>query len=306
MHMMNMDLRSLKHVVMLSRTLSYTRAADQLGLTQSALSRSIQSFERRLNTRLFDRDRSGVHLTAIGRSFVERAIVVLQETEELERMVRLCGSADAGEVVYGLAPMPAKALLAGTFTEALTSRPGLRSTVMVRRADVLLTMLIAEEIEFFICTERQVPDSAPTRADPLGWFSMSLLVRPGHPLLGTKPPADRRFPLLLAEKLRPDTLASLAASHSLSGPQHLIEDYGAAARITEQTDAIWVSSPFAGADEIRDGRLVALPDNSPRSSRMRMVMYSLNRRSLSPAALLLKKLYQQQIRKLTAATNGGQ
>ncbi len=300
---MNMDLRSLKHVVALSRTLSYTRAADQLGLTQSALSRSIQSFERRLNTRLFDRDRSGVHLTAVGRTFVDRAVVVLQETEELERMVRLCGSADAGEVIYGLAPMPAKALLADTFTEALAARPGLRSTVMVRRAEVLLTMLIAEEIEFFICTERQVPDSAPTRADPLGWFTMSLLVRPGHPLLGAKLPADRNFPLLLAERLRPDTLASLAANHSLSGAQHLIEDYGAAARIAEQTDAIWVSSPFAGADEIRDGRLMKLPD-ACRPGRMRMVMYSLYRRSLSPAALLMKKLYQQQIRKLAATANG--
>ncbi len=301
MHSTNMDLRSLNHVVVLSRVLSYTRAAEQLGLTQSALSRSIQSFEQRLNVRLFDRDRSGVHLTAIGRSFAERAAAVLRETEELERSVRLSGSAEAGEVVYGMAPMPAKALLAASVSDVLASHPGLRSTVVVRRAEPLLTMLIAGEIEFFICAERQVPESAPTRADPLGWFTMSLLVRPGHPLLGAKPAAASDYPLLLAERLKATTLATLGTAHPLSGPQHLIEDYSAAARITERSDAIWVASPFAAAEEISEGRLVELPGNGRRSNRFRMVMYSLNRRSLSPAALMLKKLYQQRIKALAAA-----
>ncbi len=301
MHPMNMDLRSLKHVVVLSRTLSYTRAAEQLGLTQSALSRSIQSFEQKLKVKLFDRDRSGVHLTALGRTFAERAAAVLQDTDDLARMVKLSGSAEAGEVIYGMAPMPAKALLVSSFTDVLTNNPGLRSSVMVRRAEVLLTMLIAEEIEFFICAERQVPESAPTRAEPLGWFTMSLLVRPGHPMLGAEPDAERAYPLLLAERPRSDLMASVAAIPSLSGPHHLIEDYSAAARITEQTDAIWVSSPLAAAAEIREGRLVELPGNGRRSPRVRLVMYSLNRRSLSPAALMLKKLYQKQIKKLTPA-----
>lgn len=301
MHPMNMDLRSLKHVVVLSRTLSYTRAAEQLGLTQSALSRSIQSFEQRLAVKLFDRDRSGVHLTALGRTFAERAAAVLQDTDDLARMVKLSGSAEAGEVIYGMAPMPAKALLVSSFTEVLTNNPGLRSSVVVRRAEVLLSMLIAEEIEFFICAERQVPESAPTRAEPLGWFTMSLLVRPGHPMLAAGSDAERAYPLLLAERPRTDAVTSAVAIPSLSGPHHLIEDYSAAARITEQTDAIWVSSPLAAAEEIREGRLVALPGNHRRPPRVRLVMYSLNRRSLSPAALMLKKLYQKQIKTLTPA-----
>ena len=45
----NMDLRILRHVVVLARQLSYTKAAEELGLSQSALSRSIQSIEQRTN-----------------------------------------------------------------------------------------------------------------------------------------------------------------------------------------------------------------------------------------------------------------
>jgi hypothetical protein len=42
----------------------------------------------------------------------------------------------------------------------------------------------------------------------------------------------------------------------LSGPLHIIEDYGVASRITALTDAIWLSSTFAAAFEIRAGRLM--------------------------------------------------
>jgi DNA-binding transcriptional LysR family regulator len=72
MHRINIDLRSLRYVVGLARQLSFTKAADELGVSQSALSRSIQQVERRSAARLFDRDRGGVYLTAVGR-LLERA-----------------------------------------------------------------------------------------------------------------------------------------------------------------------------------------------------------------------------------------
>jgi DNA-binding transcriptional LysR family regulator len=57
MHGMNMDLRRLRHVVILSKLQSYTRAAQELCITQSALSRSIQAIEKHAKVKLFDRDR---------------------------------------------------------------------------------------------------------------------------------------------------------------------------------------------------------------------------------------------------------
>ena len=54
MSFMNMDLRRLKHVVVLAKLLSYTKAAEELCITQSALSRSIQALEKQANVKLFD------------------------------------------------------------------------------------------------------------------------------------------------------------------------------------------------------------------------------------------------------------
>lgn len=302
MHNMNIDLRSLRHIVVLSRLLSYSRAAEQLGITQSALSRSIQAFERRAGIRLFDRDRSGVHITTVGRSFVGRAAALLSEAEELEQMLRRSGDAQTGEVAFGMAPLPAKALLAAVESRVLTEAPELRTAVIVRRAEALLPMLAAGEIEFFVCAEGQVADNAPTRSAPLGWFPNSLIVRPDHPILQAGANAGQSYPVLLANEIETDRHAFLESRPYLSGPQHVIEDYGAAACITMQTDAIWLSSPYAAADEIRQGRLVEIPVGGKRTGRFRMMMYSLNRRSLSPAAQLFRQQLQQQITALASGS----
>src|ERR1700722_5019768 len=111
MHEGNMDLRSLRHVVVLAKLLSYTKAAQELNLTQSALTRSIQAMERRANTRLFDRDRSGVRLTSVGRMFVARAAQLVHEADELDRLLRRSTTADVGEVSFGMGPLAAQALL---------------------------------------------------------------------------------------------------------------------------------------------------------------------------------------------------
>jgi DNA-binding transcriptional LysR family regulator len=295
-----MDLRSLKHVVVLSKLLSYTKAAQELCLTQSALTRSIQAIERRANARLFDRDRSGVHLTAVGRAFVERAAALLRDADDLDRLLRRANNADVGEVSFGMGPLAAQALLPGVLSKIFGAKQELRTHVMVRNVDTLLRALIQEEIEFFICPEDPVPKSAPVKSAFLGWFPMSLLVRAGHPLLeksnGNSP---GKYPLLSPGQFK--TIESWLRYYRpyLAGPLHIIEDYGVAVRVTEVTDAIWLCSTFAAAAEIRDKRLQEIPaPRGQKTVRFRMMLYSLDRRSLSPAALMLKEMFQNRIRTL--------
>ena len=58
------DIRSLRHAVVLAKHLNFTRAAEELGLSQSGLTRSLQTLEQDVNMRLFDRDRGSVALSA--------------------------------------------------------------------------------------------------------------------------------------------------------------------------------------------------------------------------------------------------
>lgn len=54
-----------------ARHLSFTRAGSELNLTQTAISHRIRSLEELMGTRLFDRDRGDVRLTAMGRDYLE-------------------------------------------------------------------------------------------------------------------------------------------------------------------------------------------------------------------------------------------
>jgi LysR family transcriptional regulator, glycine cleavage system transcriptional activator len=66
-------LPTLRTFEAVARQLSFTRAADELALTQSAVSHQIGALERHLGARLFSRLNPGIELTAEGRAFLEGA-----------------------------------------------------------------------------------------------------------------------------------------------------------------------------------------------------------------------------------------
>jgi DNA-binding transcriptional LysR family regulator len=294
-----MDLRSLRHVVALARRLSYRKAAEDLGLTQSALSRSIQAVERRANVRLFDRDRGGVHLTSVGRAFAERAAGLLREADELDRLLDRASAGAQGEIAFGLAPLLAAALAPGALGEALASAPDLRAHVLVRDAGALLQLLLGERIEFLVSSEPLMPAGAPLKSTVLGHFPTSLLVRSGHPLLSEAAPGEaRQFPLIAAAPFEGLELGAGPLGFLRPAPQLVVEDHTALLRIVETSDAVWLSSSFAVADEIIAGRIKPLVVPGWQEAGFRIVMYSLDRRSLSPAALRLRQQFQARIRRL--------
>jgi DNA-binding transcriptional LysR family regulator len=303
MHGGNMELRSLKHVVVLAKLLSYTKAAQELCLTQSALTRSIQAIERRANARLFDRDRSGVRLTPVGRAFVARAAALLREADDLDRLLRRSTTADVGEVSFGMGPLAAQALLPAVLPKTLATKSELRTHVMVRSVDSLLPALIQEELEFFVCPEDAVPNSAPVKSVFLGWFPISLLTRAGHPVFEKAKHngqvSQKNYPVISPGQFKDLESWPRYCRPYLSGPLHIIEDFGVAARVTELTDSIWLCSTFAASEEIRAGKLKEIaPPKEQKSLRFRMMLYSLDRRSLSPAALLLKGMFRDRIEAL--------
>jgi len=74
---LHMELRQLEHFVAVAEDESFTRAAQRLGYVQSALSVSIQSLERELAVRLFDRTTHRVQLTNAGQALLPSARATL-------------------------------------------------------------------------------------------------------------------------------------------------------------------------------------------------------------------------------------
>lgn len=76
-----MNLHHLQSLVTLSEERHFVRAAERMGISQSALSQQVQKIERELGFALFTRTQRQVLPTEAGRIFVEEAIRVLRQYE---------------------------------------------------------------------------------------------------------------------------------------------------------------------------------------------------------------------------------
>jgi DNA-binding transcriptional LysR family regulator len=295
------EIRNLRYLLALSQRLNFARAAEDLGISQSALSRSVQALEKQLGMRLFDRDRAGVAVTPQGRRIIERASHLIAEVNDLERHFALSAQAEAGRICFGMAPMPSRALLSSVMSERLSVAPDVTNEVVVRDVEALWSLLLANEIEFFVSQDGLIPDVSQARVELLGHFPLSLIVRAGHPLL-MGACEGRHFPVVRS------SWAGLPLPQQVEawarGPSNIIEDFGSLAAITRDSDAIWFSSRYAVADELRAGELRELPrPDGVAPQEIRVVMYSLERRSQSPLARALKQTLRNKVKAL--ALSGG-
>lgn len=96
--------RELEVFLVLARTGSFRRTAEQVHLSQSAVSGVIARLEESLGTRLFDRTTRSVTLTAPGEVFVEQAALLQAQAEEAARRVRSITQLQAGQVRIAALP----------------------------------------------------------------------------------------------------------------------------------------------------------------------------------------------------------
>lgn len=82
-----MDIQALSAFIAVSDSQSFSRAAEQLFITQPAVSKRISALENQLNTRLFDRIGKTVQLTEAGRALLPSAQRILAELEESRRAI---------------------------------------------------------------------------------------------------------------------------------------------------------------------------------------------------------------------------
>lgn len=78
-----MNLEQLEYVVEIAKTRSFSAAASQLHMTQSAISQSVRKLEEELELTVFERSRQGAVPTEEGKLFIEQAIEILRRVELL-------------------------------------------------------------------------------------------------------------------------------------------------------------------------------------------------------------------------------
>jgi DNA-binding transcriptional LysR family regulator len=81
-----MEMHQVRYFLAVTRTLSFTRAAEECNVAQPSLTRAIKKLEDELGGRLFHRERANTHLTELGRAMlphIEQSYLAAQAAREL-------------------------------------------------------------------------------------------------------------------------------------------------------------------------------------------------------------------------------
>jgi DNA-binding transcriptional LysR family regulator len=96
-----LDIRQLRSFVAVAHGLNFSRAAQQLHLSQPALSTQIKSLETHLGAKLFQRNRRTVRLTPAGNALLADAESLLQQIADVELRVARISTGDIGHLRIG-------------------------------------------------------------------------------------------------------------------------------------------------------------------------------------------------------------
>jgi DNA-binding transcriptional LysR family regulator len=180
--MCGMELRQLRTIVAVARHRSLTKAADELFLTQPAVSQQIRRLEEELGVDVFHRTSRRVELTPEGRVILSYAERVLDEVEGLHSELEDITGLLTGEIriggVYPTGPYDLFSMLA----EFRAAHPGVAIHMVEDTQDDTLDALRADDLECaFIAHD---PDALGDEfvASLLWTDELVVALPPGHPL----------------------------------------------------------------------------------------------------------------------------
>lgn len=177
-----LNLHLLEQFVALTRTKNFTRAAEELNLSQSALSRAIQKLEEQLGQPLFERKPREVVLTDHGELLLERSQHILKLMEDT--FAELSEAGRRGRIRLGAIPTIAPYFLPGLLSTFAKAHPEISVIVQEDTTENLIKRCSHGEIDLAILA---LPIIAKyLEVEPLFDEELLLVLPVGHPLAASR------------------------------------------------------------------------------------------------------------------------
>lgn len=152
---MSLSASHLDAFFMVTQVMNFTKAAEKLNITQSALSQRVLNLEHELGTTLFIRDRAGLKLT-------ETAVNLLRfcqtkkamEEEFLSQLKSTNPNELVGKVSVGGFSTVTSSVIVPILSDLVKEHPGIQISVQTRELHELVDLLKRSEIEFMILDDR--------------------------------------------------------------------------------------------------------------------------------------------------------
>ncbi|GAA0272719.1 transcriptional regulator CynR [Streptomyces polychromogenes] len=174
-----LELRHLRYLLAVAEHGNFTRAAEELHISQPTLSQQVKQLERTLGVQLLDRTGRTVRLTDAGAVYAEHARRALRDLAAAERAVHDVTDLSRGHLRLGVTPT-FTAYLIGPLTAELHARhPGIGLTLTELPQDRIEAALLADGLDLGIAFAGPHPPSVTATA--LFTETLSLVTGAAHP-----------------------------------------------------------------------------------------------------------------------------
>lgn len=180
----DLKVRDLELVVLLSETLNVHAAADTLGMTQPGVTKRLLKLERHVQAKLFERDNAKVTITANGRHFVKHARASIASCRRAISEARACPDQAEPILRAGKSPNIDQDLVSVLNAIALPLFPGLRIDCEADFSCDLVGALLQKSVDLALVI-------SPQKIGKINFVSLRrspffIAFRAGHPLASNR------------------------------------------------------------------------------------------------------------------------
>lgn len=181
--MRDLTLRSLRVFDAAASTNSFSRAAEMLGMTQSAVSQQIRALEDEVKVKLFDTQARPIRLTDAGRELLRHARLVLSQVNVAMDSLNSLDGQYRGQLLIGAVP-PSNYFLPAVIAAFRERFPEMGIKITLGRRDELLAMLNEHRLDLVVGS---YPSSeTDVQAEAFARHPHCMVAAAEHPLAGRR------------------------------------------------------------------------------------------------------------------------
>lgn len=290
------ELYQLETFCRVARRLNFTRAAEELAMSQSAVSRHIEALEQEFGLELFVRSGRGVALTEAGVRLLDHAERVLHLVGQTGRAMAELRDLETGHLTVGASTTPGNYLLGPVVATYRQRYPGIDLQLRIHDSQAVERLTANGMVDLAVLAGPPTANGIAT--EPCLEDELWLLAAPEHPLSNRKEVglADLSDTVLFVREAGSHTRQTVAQHFQARDfqPRH-VHEIGSTEAIKQAVatgDGVAFLSRFAVMLEVRTGVLLPLPGPDCRVPRRFVLAYQKDGRR-SPAALAFAALMRK-------------
>lgn len=177
-----MNISKLETFLTLSKCLHFTEAAEQLYISQPAVSMQTQSLEEYLGVPLFDRIGKKLYLTKHGEQFKPYAEQIINLLHSAKDHLQQLDNLTVGTLSFGSSNFVGVYLLPALLATFKATFPTINISMKITSSNQLLHALEANEVEFLILSDQVPIDHTKFIATTFYQDELVLIAPASHPL----------------------------------------------------------------------------------------------------------------------------